>query len=90
MKKFKATPSRGEITEVGIVRETASSVYFASEFYRDGIRTMKMSDHCAYFDTWQEAQAHSIAHIERGIATLLRQLDREQEKLQKIREMQQP
>ena len=87
MKKFKATPTWAEITEVEVLRETDACVFIASAYYKDGNRALKISDHDAYFDTFQEAQSHSIAQIERGIATLTRQLEREQEKLQKIKEL---
>lgn len=87
MKKFKATPSWAEITGVEVLRETEACVFLESKFYTRGTQAAKMSEHTAYFDTFQEARAHSIAQIERGIATLTRQLEREQEKLQKIKEM---
>ena len=67
MKKFR-TCRDAWIEEVEILRETAQSVYFASDWvcYYNGRPEAKRSDHgYNYFDTWREAKAFLIDTLRR-------------------------
>lgn len=47
-------------------------------------RVAKQSDHASYFPTFEEARSFMIARAETKIASLQRQIEREQEKLTRL------
>ena len=71
-----------------VLRETESSVYFATAWAPErGERRGKISETRGYFDTWEEARRFLIEIEEQKIATLIRELARRQENVRKIEEM---
>lgn len=88
MIKFR-TRYDARIEEIEVIRETAQSVYFASDWacYSNGRREAKRTANgYNYFDTWAEAKAFLVYREQSAIRNLKQQIADHEETLRKIEE----
>ena len=84
MNKFKASPWNTTIQQVEVERETEHCVWIR------GRKNTKNSDFASYHDSWNEAKAFILAEAEDKAASLRRQLDIANSKIENIKGMKEP
>ena len=92
MIKYKASSLRATIEAVEVVKETDKFVVLAfnSGFGHGTRREAKVSDYCAYFDSWADAHQYHVDRVLREIASAEEKLSRLDSELAKINKMKDP
>ena len=92
MIKYKTSACRSTIDAVEVVKETDKFVVLASNnaFGHGTRREAKVSDYCAYFDSWADAHKYHVDRVSKEIASAERKLSQLNNELAQINDMKDP